>query len=143
MTRHPIEDLVHRYSDAVVRRDRDTWAAAWDTVATWDLGSGRAAIGRDAIVEMWGGAMARYAAVVQTVLNGTFEVDEATGTGQGRWYVLEILAPTEGAPQMMLGHYDDDYVLTGDGWRFGARRLTQHYRGSLPADGRFPTIDDA
>lgn len=142
MTRHPIEDLVHRYSDAVVRRDRGTWASTWDTEATWDLGGGRAGVGRDAIVEMWSGAMARYAAVVQTVLNGTFEVD-ASGTAHGRWYVLEILGPTEGAPQMMVGHYDDDYVMTEDGWRFHSRRLTQHYRGALPADGHFPAIDDA
>jgi len=65
-----VRDLVHRYSDAVCRRDAEQWAACWASDAVWDL-FGSAIEGHDAIVDLWVRAMAGFDAVVQTVQNGT------------------------------------------------------------------------
>ncbi|MEL7207491.1 MAG: nuclear transport factor 2 family protein, partial [Actinomycetota bacterium] len=89
MARDPIADLVHRYADAVVHRDGDRWGATWAPDGCWDLGQGRVVEGRDAIVAFWRRAMDGLEAVIQTVGNGTYELDEAAGSGQGRWYIQE------------------------------------------------------
>src|SRR5215510_13114780 len=35
-----LHDLVHRYSDAVCRRDVEAWATTWDVDGVWDIGRG-------------------------------------------------------------------------------------------------------
>ncbi len=44
--REAIAALVHRYADAVVRRDKDQWEACWAQDARWQLGPGRSVVGR-------------------------------------------------------------------------------------------------
>ena len=139
MSRDQIEDLVHRYSDAVVHRDPQQWASTWAVDGVWDLGAGRRVEGRDAIVEQWHESMARYPVVVQTVLNGTVELDEDAGTGSGRWYVQEIERRIDGEALVMAAHYDDTYVRVDGGWRFASRRLSIHYRGPADLSGTFPS----
>ena len=77
MTRDPIAELVHLYADAVVHHNGEQWGATWAPDAVWELGKGRRVEGRDAILELWHNAMGGFNAVVQTVLNGTYELDEA------------------------------------------------------------------
>lgn len=137
MSRDQIEDLVHRYSDAVVHSDGEQWAATWAPDAVWDLGAGRRVEGREAIVEQWHRSFARYAVVVQTVLNGTVDLDTSTGTGSGRWYVQETMRRSSGEAATMLAHYDDTYVRVDGGWRFASRSLSIHYRGPADPSGTF------
>jgi len=137
MSRDSIEALVHRYSDAVVHSDREQWASTWAHDAVWDLGKGRRVEGRDAILEMWITAMTRFDAVVQTVMNGTVDLDEVDGVGTGRWYVHEVMKRSTGERNLMIGHYDDRYVRTEDGWRFAERSLVQHYSGLSDLSGQF------
>jgi ketosteroid isomerase-like protein len=137
MSRDDIESLVHRYSDAVVHSNREQWADTWADDATWDLGKGRRVEGRAAILEMWIGAMERFEAVVQTVMNGTAELDEAAGTGTGRWYIHEVVQRSNGDRTLMVGHYDDRYVRTDAGWKFATRELVQHYSGNADLSGTF------
>lgn len=137
MSRDHIEDLVHRYSDAVVHRDRDQWAATWAPDAVWDMGRGRRVEGREAISDLWATAMATFAAVVQTCLNGTAELDEEAGTGTGRWYILEAMRRSDGNNDQMIGHYDDTYVRLDGRWHFASRELTVHYRGATDPAGTF------
>ena len=136
MGREDIENLVHRYSDAVVNRDGEQWASTWARDAEWSLGRGRDLKGRDAIVEFWHGAMARFRAVVQTVLNGTCALDEASGTGTGRWYIQESMERIDGTRAILLAHYDDKYVFEDGEWLFADRKLVPHYAGppDLSAD---------
>ena len=141
MSRDDIEDLVHRYSDAVVHRDSERWAATWAPDAVWDLGGGRRVEGREAIVKLWHRSMARYSVVVQTVLNGTVDIDTSAGTGSGRWYVQEAMRRTNGETAIMLAHYDDTYVRIDGGWRFASRALSIHYRGPADLSGTFPAED--
>ena len=139
MSRDHIEDLVHRYADAVVHRDGQQWAATWAPDAIWDLGGGRQVEGRDAIVDLWHRSMARYSAVVQTATGGTVTLDIGAGTGSGRWYVQETTRRTDGETAIMLAHYDDTYVRIDGGWRFASRALSIHYRGSPDLSGTFRT----
>ena len=132
MSRDQIEDLVHRYSDAVVHRDAQQWASTWAPDGVWDLGGGRRIEGHEAIVEQWHESMARYPVVVQTVLNGAVELDEDAGTGSGRWYVQEMARRIDDEAIVMVAHYDDTYVRLDRGWSFASRSLSIHYRG--PAD---------
>ena len=139
MSRDPIADLVHRYADAVVHHDGAEWGATWAADAHWELGQGRRVEGRDAILELWHGAMGTFAAVVQTVLNGTYELDDDAGTGSGRWYIQEHFQRSGGETGMLLAHYDDTYALVDGRWCFASRELVVHYGG--PQDLSAPFLN--
>ncbi len=141
MSRDAIEELTHRYADAVVRRDADRWAETWAVDARWNLGRDRFVEGRDAILELWLSAMGGFEAVVQNVLNSEVDLDEVAGTGTGRCYIQEAYRRTDGTPGILLAHYDDTYVRTDDGWRFASRELVVHYGG--PPDLSAPFANTA
>ena len=124
-----VRDLVARYCDAVCRRDPHAWAATWAADCTWDLGGGRVVTGRDAALEPWTSAIARYPWVAQLAPTGTVEI---TGdTGRGSWWVLELNHLLDGTGALHLGHYDDEYRRTDEGWQFASRRFAMVYRGAL------------
>ena len=124
-----IRNLVARYCDAVCRRDAGRWAATWAEDGTWDLGGGRVTHGRAAAVELWSAALAKYPWVAQLAPTGTVEV---TGdTGRGAWWVLELNHLQDGSGALHLGHYDDEYRRTPEGWQFSSRRFAMVYRGPL------------
>jgi hypothetical protein len=124
-----VRNLVARYCDAVCRRDAAAWAATWAVDATWDLGGGRVTHGRDAAVRLWTTAIARYPWVAQLAPTGT--VDISGDTGRGSWWVLELNHLDNGAGALHLGHYDDTYRRTDEGWAFASRRFAMVYRGPL------------
>jgi hypothetical protein len=134
--RSAIGDLVHRYSDAVTRRDDIQWSSCWDEDASWTLRSDRIAVGRDAIVEMWSKAMATLDGVVQVVLNGAVGV-EGPSAARGRWYICEYFRPVGGGAGMLLAHYDDTYLRSDDRWLFASRTLVPHYQGPPDLSGIF------
>ncbi len=130
-----IADLIHRYCDAVCRRDADAWSATWADDAVWDLGRGEVS-GRETIVETWTAAMGRYANVVQNAMNSTAAVDGSRATG--RVYVMEHARAADGPAQVLLAWYDDEYVRDQQrGWLFGSRRLRVLYRGPGDLSGPF------
>lgn len=139
MARDPIADLVHRYADAVVHHDDDQWGATWAPDARWDLGGGRVMEGREAIVAFWRQAMGGFEAVIQTVFNGTYELDEAAGTGVGRWYIQEAFRKPGGDSGILMAHYDDHYQLVEGDWLFASRDLVVHYGG--PQDLSAPFLN--
>ena len=129
MSRAPIEDLVHRYADAVVHRDEAQWGATWAPDAIWELGKGRRVEGREAIVGLWNSAMDGFKAVVQNVVNGTYELDESAGTGSGRWYIIEHWMRPDETRGMLLAYYDDRYTRVDGDWYFASRDLVIQYGG--------------
>jgi uncharacterized protein (TIGR02246 family) len=137
MSRDAIEDLVHAYSDAVVRRDAQQWAGTWAADAVWELGKGRRVEGRDAIVALWTGAMDGFVAVVQNVVNGTASLDEAAGTGSGRWYIIEHFQRVDDNRGILLAYYDDTYVRVDGQWLFASRELVISYGGPADLSGAF------
>jgi len=139
MSRDPIQDLVHRYADAVVRYDGKQWGATWAADAEWTLAPDRQLKGRDAIIEFWHKAMQGFDAVIQTCLNGTYELDESSGTGSGRWHIQESYRRKNGGPGILLAHYDDKYVREDDEWKFADRQLVRHYHGAPDLSDEFLT----
>lgn len=137
MSRDLIADLVHRYADAVVRRDPEQWSSTWASDAAWELGRGRRVEGRDAILGLWNSAMDGFKAVVQNVVNGAVDLDDAAGTGTGRWYIIEHWARADDSRGILLAHYDDGYVRVDGEWLFSSRELTIHYSGAPDLSGTF------
>jgi hypothetical protein len=134
--RTAIGDLVHRYSDAVTRRDEVQWSSCWADDASWTLRADRTAVGRDAIVEMWCRAMATLEGVVQNVLNGAVSA-ESPAPARGRWYISEYMRPVAGEVGMLLAHYDDTYLQQDGRWLFASRMLVPHYQGPPDLSGTF------
>lgn len=126
--REAIGGLVHRYADAVVRRDQEQWASTWSNDAKWHLGPAMSVEGRDAIVGLWVKAMGGFAAVVQTVNNGEVHVDGDTATG--RWYINEHFCRADGLTGILLAYYDDTYVKVDGNWLFASRALVAQYQGA-------------
>ena len=136
--REAIAALVHRYADAVVRRDPPQWAACWAEDAHWHLGPGRSVEGRAAITELWSKAIGQFAAVVHTYNNSEVHVDGTTGSG--RWYVTEHLRRMNGDVGLLLAYYDDTYVCIDGEWLFSSRALVVQYQG--PPDLSAPFLND-
>jgi hypothetical protein len=143
MAADPIASLVHRYADAVVRYDGDQWGATWAPDAHWELGPGRRVEGREAIVDLWHKAMGGFIAVSQNVMNGSYELDEAAGTGAGRWYIIEHYhrrtdpASGDDGKGKLLAYYDDTYTLVDGEWLFASRFLVPQYSGPVDMSGDF------
>ena len=135
---HSIADLVHDYADAVVCRDGDRWAATWDDDCVWDLGGGHEVVGRAAVYDLWKGAMGSFQTVIQTVLNGSYEIDEAAGSARGRQYIQEHFEREKGEFGILIAYYDDEYVRRGDEWLFSSRKLVPLYQGPPDLSGNFP-----
>ena len=132
-----IRRLVHRYADAVVRRDAAAWASCWAEQSSWDLGGGRSVESKDQITALWRRAMGGMAAVVQMVHNGAAERAGDADRATGRWYIDERFRRADGTDGILLAHYDDEYVREPDGeWRFSRRALVAQYNGppDLSAD---------
>jgi hypothetical protein len=138
-----IQRLVHRYADAVVHRDGAQWGSCWAPDARWNLGRGRLVEGRDAILELWYGAVAGFAAVVQLVHNGEVWQGGDADHAAGRWYIDERFRRADGTPGILLAHYDDTYVRVGGRWVFESRELVPHYMGPQDLSADFLNTKDA
>jgi ketosteroid isomerase-like protein len=133
--RDEIGELVHRYSDAVTRRDGVQWSSCWADDASWALSPARAVSGRDEIVQLWRAAMAGMEGVVHNVLHGAVSVDGATATGQ--WYISEHYRRVSGEAGLLLARYDDTYVKQDGRWLFASRTLVPSYQGPPDLSGTF------
>lgn len=132
-----VRALVHRYADAVCRDDRAAWIDRWAEGAVWEIGRGPVQ-GRAAIAAAFARAMDLFDAVVQLAHNGEATLDEAAGTGHGRWYMSEACRTRTGKNLHYLGYYDDRYQRGEDGaWRFTGRTLTWLYQGPADLSGTF------
>ncbi len=123
------------YADAVRAQDGARWAATWADECRWVLDSERSVDGREAVLEMWSTAIAKYANVVQLYLSCVFDIDGDTASG--RCEFMELNRTTEGAGKILAGHYTDTYVRTAAGWRYESRHLTKYYQGEPDLLGDF------
>jgi hypothetical protein len=138
-----IRRLVHRYADAVVRRDAAAWASCWADQSSWDLGRGRSVEGKEQITSLWRQAMGGMAAVVQMVHNGAADAADEPGRATGRWYIDERFRRADGSNGILLAHYDDEYVREGGEWRFASRALVPHYSGPTDLSADFLNTREA
>ena len=133
--REAIAELAHRYSDAVVYRDLEKWGACWAEDSRWVLSPKRTVSGRAAIIELWRSSVAQFRAIVQVTHNGEVHVDGDAGTG--RWYISEHYLRADGAPGILLAHYDDSYACIDGSWLFTSRALVVQYIGAPDLSGAF------
>ena len=85
-----IRELVDSYNDAVMRFDKEAWAANWTDDATWVLpGTGDGVTGKENFVPMWEGAMANFGFVGFFASAGPIIVDG--DKAHGTWYQQEFL----------------------------------------------------
>jgi ketosteroid isomerase-like protein len=135
-----IRNLVARYSDAVGRRDEDTWAGTWTDDGVWNVGFVKAS-GRDDVVKTWSTLMEHFRFVTQMPQSGVVELsgDEARGT----WHVMELGWPGQGDPTCTLGIYKDLYRRTDAGWQFAKRDFHILYMGAADLKGQLFGHPDA
>jgi ketosteroid isomerase-like protein len=79
-----IQELVHRYCDALCQRDRDAWVATFAEDGMWNSGRGEV-VGRDALSDAFLLVMELFEHVLQLTHNGEVKMDG--DTAHGRWYV--------------------------------------------------------
>ncbi len=127
-----IRALVATYAQAVARRDAATWGATWADDGQWNV-LGQAPQGRAAVVALWEGLMTRFPVIVHRATDGLVCVEGDTATGA--WSITEQGKTSEGDGILLLGHYDDAYVRTAEGWRFQRRTLSVFYQGPPDLSG--------
>jgi hypothetical protein len=140
---YAIERLQHRYVDAVIHRNGVQWATTWAEDATWDLGGGRLVSGKPAIVDLWYKAMAGMHAVFQAVHSGDVRYGATPDTAAGRWYINEWFRRADMTSNVLLAHYDDEYVKIDGEWYFSRRFLQAHYTGPADMSAEFKNHKDA
>ena len=113
-----IRELHETYGDGVVRFDRDTWASVWAEDAQWDF-MGMELNGREAIVEMWLGAMSNFDAVSFQCIPAAIEVDG--NTASARCQTQEVLKAKDGSTRMVGGLYTDSLEKRGGQWVYTKR----------------------
>jgi len=117
-----IRALVERYADAVNRRDAEAYAATWAPDGVWEIRGNRYE-GREAILAYWKPLMAGIPWVVQTITNGTVDLDGETA--RGRWFHTDFAALPDGTKRMALGLYHDSCVRVDGRWLFALRSYTR------------------
>ncbi len=114
-----IRELVDSYNDAVMRFDRDAWAANWTDDAVWSLPGMGDVVGKDKFVPMWQQMMSGFSFVGFFASAGPIVVDG--NSAHGTWYQQEFLHQKDGAKRRITGRYEDDYVKRGGRWFFQKR----------------------
>ena len=127
-----IRSLVSRYAQAVVARDGKAWIDTWASNGRWEI-LGQAPEGRNDVLAHWEKLMSGIFFVFQLAGEGTITVEESGERASGRFPTVEFAKMTaDGAGSLMLGIYDDAYVVEDGVWRFASRRIDIHYIG--PSD---------
>jgi ketosteroid isomerase-like protein len=116
--RTAIRELAEVYADGVVMMDKDIWGSVWAENATWDF-MGNVFEGRDAIVELWLGAMSAFDAVSFQCMPCAIDVDGDTATG--RVQTQEILKNKDGSTRHLGGLYTDRLAKIDGQWLYTHR----------------------
>ncbi len=113
-----IRELHETYGDGVVRFDAETWGSVWADDADWDF-MGMELKGREAIVELWLGAMSNFDAVSFQCVPASIEVDGDKATS--RCQTQEVLKGKDGSTRMLGGLYTDELEKRGGQWVYTKR----------------------
>lgn len=135
-----VTNLLGRYCDAVLRCDRDTFAACWTDDATWAIPGKGIVTGRPAIVEAFVEIRPTYLRCVQEILNSRIEpIDDAHA--ECTFQVRELQWQSDGTGSELIGVYHDTVVVDGaSSARFTHRDFELVYHGPVALDGRLRTL---
>ena len=129
-----IQDLVHRYCDALCQRDHKALVDTFAADGVWDIGQGEV-VGRNALSEKFHKVFELFDHVLQLTHNGAVELNG--DTAHGRWYVTEYGLTAKGRRTFYIIHYHDEYCRTEKGWRFSRRTGVWHYQDAPDLSGNF------
>jgi ketosteroid isomerase-like protein len=135
--RFEIEALRGEFTDAIMMRDYDRFAALFTDDGAWRIPyinvehAGREAI-RAAIERMQG----LWDYFVQTTHPGTIRLEGDTAVG--RAYILELGRMRDGRSELNYSLYHDRYRRTPDGWKFAERVYEVRYLDSTELAGSAP-----
>lgn len=130
------ERLVARYTFAADFGDIDTAVAQYAENGSLTV-AGKTYEGRDAIrkrlADQPAGQISRH--LVSSVLVDVLGAESARGRAYVAIYRGTALGGAPAGPlpidlPFLVGHYEDSFVLTSDGWRFGERTLVTTFRKS-------------
>ncbi len=131
LAENAIRRLIAAYCDAVGRRDADAAGALFTPDCAIRIADGPERIGRDVQIEGMRKSFASYSFIHQHCDHGL--IDVAGDRAKGRLSVFEVCRkPDAGEVSLVLGTYEDDYVLTDAGWRFQRRCYTLQMRVLVP-----------
>ncbi len=129
-----IQELVHRYCDALCQQDHGALVNTFTADGIWDIGQGEV-VGRDALSDKFRKVFELFDHVIQLTHNGEVKLDGDTALG--RWYVTEYGLTAKGRRIFYIVHYDDEYRRTDEGWCFSRRRGVWHYQDAPDLSGHF------
>ena len=125
--------LLFRYIDIVNSRAYDSFGELFTEDAVLEAEGLEPASGRAAVVALLQSLAAGVSDAVQLVHGSALVVDGPVATA--RTYVSESVRIKDGAGFLIVGVYDDELRLTGDGWRFSHRRFRSLCRNKTDGSG--------
>ena len=128
-----IAEVLIRYASGIDRGDWDLFRSCFtaDCVAEYgDIGTWESA---DAITDFMVSAHAGMGHTMHRISNMAIDVGEDGRHAVARCYVDGVLMAPDGQTGFNpIGFYDDQLVLTGDGWRIARRTYTMVMFRTLP-----------
>lgn len=137
MTAHiaeSIRDLHARYSDAVWRKDYPGFAECFTRDAEWRIG-GLDLRGRAHIEDTIARIMANMRRVLITWQSPIVHVEGTRVTA--RTMMQEQVARMDGATNIAIGRYYEEFALEDGRWRMAWRLFERHYSGPADLTGQF------
>jgi len=124
-----LRDLVHRYADAVSRRDSAAVAGAFTDDGVWIVPGYGEPRGRAEIAAFLDDLLGSWATIVHALLSGRVHLDATDhDRATGRWYIAEFGQRGDGVEVFFAGVYHDEYARVGGLWRFARRRYDSLFR---------------
>lgn len=129
-----VKQLHARYTDAVWRKDAESFAACFAEHGEWRI-SGMVMVGRAEIAGTIGRILGRMHRVLFTY--GDPVLSLVDGEWCARVMVNERVAWADGQTNISIGRYYERLVEEAGEWRFGWRLFELHYRGPPDLSGEW------
>ncbi len=126
-----IQERANRYTDAILRADRESYADCWTEDGSWHI-MGQHLKGRAQITNFYLSLTEQTKHVRHLALSPILRIDG--DTAQGRWQITETVCMKNGVGSMIIGVYDDAYRCQDGIWRFSERKLDIIYQGPVAFD---------
>jgi 3-phenylpropionate/cinnamic acid dioxygenase small subunit len=132
-SKRDIAEVLVRYASGIDRRDWDLFRscftpdclAEYEGIGTWESA--------DAITDFMVAAHAAMGHTMHRISNMAIDLGEYGRSAVARCYVDGVLMAPDGQSGLNpIGFYDDQLVLTGDGWRIARRTFTMVSFRTLP-----------
>jgi len=126
-----IQQLYARYSDAITRKDPETFGSCWSEDAYWLL-LGNEFRGKETIVEAYSNSVAGTDFILHLASAPLIRIDG--DMARVRSQIQEILHFSGGGAMIILANYNDKLRKIDGQWLFADRRISVRYTGPFSMD---------